>query len=159
MLFDNESNNNAFHSSLDSDSMNTFIHAQTKMKSFGKLQTGQRRASVTVWNITAQEADGPSSRGWWPLIINHSTANVCSRSQCCFLCLNFMVLAFYEGVKLDLEWSGGEKNHTSYSVLDLQFCEITWVWHKLSVGWNTETILIITAYPIPYDYGVIGLNL
>lgn len=48
MLFDNYSNNNALHFSLDSGSMNTFIHAQTKVKSFGKPQTGLQRASVTV---------------------------------------------------------------------------------------------------------------
>lgn len=34
------------------------------------------------------------------------------------------MLAFYEGAKLDLQWSEGEKNRASCSVLDLQFYEI-----------------------------------
>lgn len=57
------------------------------------------------------------------MVINPA-ANVCSRNQCCSLYLNFMVLAFYEGAKLDFKLIREEKNHASCAVLDLQFYEI-----------------------------------
>lgn len=90
------------------------------------------------------------------MIINPA-ANVCSRSQCCSLYLNFMVLAFCEGAKLDFKLIRGREK--CCSVLDLQFYEMFGVWHKLSVGWNTETVIIITAYAIPYDCDLMSLNL